>query len=159
MFGFLLSSICVLMDFACDDNNKITNEIYQVPLSRSQRLHWLVTIGRYKIVKDHLFTNSQDIVVTPRTPTFVANKILFVADVHKKHDGVIINFPLLELIFIDLCGSSNGDGTFFLSSKANYLGSNVPLASWASISQCYQRQQFTSTFIFILFKMTCVGKL
>jgi hypothetical protein len=43
---------------------------------------------------------------------------------------------LLELIFINLCDSSNEDGIFFPSSKVNYLGSNVPLASWASISQC-----------------------
>jgi hypothetical protein len=36
MFGFLLSSIRVSMDFACDDNNNITNEIYQVFLYGSQ---------------------------------------------------------------------------------------------------------------------------
>jgi hypothetical protein len=49
-----------------------------------------------------------------------------------------MNFLLLEFIFFDLCGSSNGYGTFFLASKTNYLGSNVPLASWASIFQCDQ---------------------
>jgi len=58
MFGFLLGSISVLMDFACDDNNKVTNEIYQVPFSKSQGLHWLVIIGRYRVVKDHLLSNS-----------------------------------------------------------------------------------------------------
>jgi hypothetical protein len=42
MFGFLLSSIRISMDFACDDNNNITNEIYQVPLYGSQGLHCLV---------------------------------------------------------------------------------------------------------------------
>ncbi len=57
-FGFLLGSIYVLMDFACDDNDKVTNEIYQVPLSKSQGLHWLVIIGRYRVVKDHLLNNS-----------------------------------------------------------------------------------------------------
>lgn len=138
MFGFLLGSISVLMDFACDDNNKVTNEIYQVPLSKSQGLHWLVIIGRYRVVKDHLLSNSQDIIVTPKIPTFVANKTFFVVDVWKELDEARTNFPLLELIFIELCDSSNEDGTFFPFSKANYLGSNVPLASWASIFQCDQ---------------------
>jgi hypothetical protein len=36
MFGFLPNSIHVSMDFACDDNNKTTNKIYQVPLYGSQ---------------------------------------------------------------------------------------------------------------------------
>jgi hypothetical protein len=39
MFGFLPSSTRVSMDFSCDGNNKITNEIYQVPLYGSQGLH------------------------------------------------------------------------------------------------------------------------
>jgi hypothetical protein len=42
MFGCLPSSIHVSIDFACDDNNKVTNEIYQVPLYGSQGLHWLI---------------------------------------------------------------------------------------------------------------------
>jgi hypothetical protein len=32
MFGFLLGSIHIFMNFACDDNNKVTNEIYMVTL-------------------------------------------------------------------------------------------------------------------------------
>jgi hypothetical protein len=48
MFGFFHGSIHVFMEFACDDNNSITNEIYQVLLFERQGLHWFVTIGRYK---------------------------------------------------------------------------------------------------------------
>jgi hypothetical protein len=51
MFGFFHGSIHVFMEFSCDDNNNITNEIYQVPFFEKQGLHWFVTTCRYRIIR------------------------------------------------------------------------------------------------------------
>jgi len=62
----------------------------------------------------------------------------------KKPNEDTTNFHLLELTFIDLCDSFDEDGIFFLSLKTNFIGFDVPLVFFASISRCCVLEPLTT---------------
>lgn len=74
-------------------------------------------------------------IFTLRTKTSITNETFHVVDVEKKSNEDTTKFHLLGLTFIDLCDSFDEDEMFFLSLKTNYLGYDVPLVFFASISQ------------------------
>lgn len=121
MFGFFPSSIHIFMDVAWDDNNKVTNEIYWVLVFRSQGLHWLVTMSKYRIIEDQLFKKSHNTIITLGIVSFVANITLHVIDVNKEPSEDACNFPLPKSTFIELGDLFDEDETFFPYLKMNFF--------------------------------------
>jgi hypothetical protein len=70
------------------------------------------------------------------TKTSITNKTLHDLDVKQKQIEDAINLPLSKLTFIELCYSFDKDGAFCISFTTKSLGSNLPLTSHVSTSQC-----------------------
>jgi hypothetical protein len=80
VFVTSLVLVHISKDVAYDNYYVVMNSIYQVPISESLGMHWIVIIGRYKIVGDNVMKKSQGTMVIPGIVILVANKIVHVVE-------------------------------------------------------------------------------
>jgi hypothetical protein len=84
MFGFHMGTVHVSKDKMYDDNNNVIRSIYQVLVLGDFSLEWKVNAERFKIVAKDLTKSSENIVLTPKIVTFVANAILYLMDIKQE---------------------------------------------------------------------------
>lgn len=73
MFAFWWRSLHVYKDVSYVDDNIVLSFVYQVPDVNFERMFWMVTNGRYRIIGEHALNNFQYIVLTPGTTVSMAN--------------------------------------------------------------------------------------
>jgi hypothetical protein len=82
-----------------------------------------------------------------RTKISITNKTFHDLDFKQKQIEDAINLPLSKSTFIELCYSFDEDGAFCISFTTKSLGSNLPLTSHVSTSQCVIKAFALATFI------------
>jgi hypothetical protein len=84
IFGFHMGFVHVSKDKMYDDNNNVIRSIYQIPVLGDFGLEWRVNAKRFRIVAKDLTKSFQNIVLTPKTTTFVTNTILYLVDIKQE---------------------------------------------------------------------------
>jgi hypothetical protein len=118
MFTFWRGFMHVFKDVSYAKNNIVLSFVYQVPNVNFEGMFWTVTNGKYQIIHEHAFNNSQDIILTLRIAALVAN--ITMKDVVMKEEPNLVShdskFSILmaKSSFIDLCNYSNEDSPSIL---------------------------------------------
>ncbi len=77
-----------------DDNNNVIRFIYQVPILADFGLEWRVNAKRIKIVAKDFTKSSQNIILTLKIVTIVANAIMHLVDIKQEVVPKCVNLQL-----------------------------------------------------------------
>ncbi len=80
VFVTFLGLVHISKDVAYDNYYVVMSSIYQVPISESLGMHWMVIACRYKIVGDNVMKKSQETMVILGIIILVVNKIVHVVE-------------------------------------------------------------------------------
>lgn len=126
------------------ENKVFTSSIYQVPFFGTQGLHWMVNIMMYKTINENLLKNCCQ---TQLCPLLIMPCMVFRSS-KKRTWGSTIELWAINSIywttFIDICDSSNEDGTFlflnivFLAFMLLCLICNVGVSPFWRCQLCIQ---------------------
>ncbi len=135
MFGFHPKTIHVSKDEAYDDNNNVIRSIYQVPISGDFGLEWKAIAIGFKIVLENLLESSQNTILTLEIATFIANVVPHLMEIKQEVVPKHVDF---QYLFIDLCNSSNEDGTpsisFFMLTSSLHTSHSILIFAYFQYS-------------------------
>ncbi len=94
-------------DNADNDNNNVTRSVYQASVTITQGLEWILNSRKFNIMGENLPKNSQNILLTLGSTSFVTNVIANDFQINNKLISVVPNH---KITFIDLCDFFDEDG-------------------------------------------------
>jgi hypothetical protein len=107
MFTFRRGYVHVPKEVAYMEDNVVSSSSYQVMDVNPIGMFWIVTNGRFWILNDNAFNNSQDICLNIGTIASMAN--IFVQCIMMKEEpnenfhNLKFSIPIAKSLFIDLC--------------------------------------------------------